>query len=688
MTLPLLTALLLLALPAAVRADDDPEPPRPPAGEADDAPERLIETPVSISVLSREEITAAKPADDLADALELVPGVFAQSSRNSAQDTRVSIRGFGARSTFGVRGIRVMTDGIPNTLPDGQSEVDSLDLAFADSIQVVRGPVSSLYGGGGGGILSFTTPSPTERTRVNLRTVFGSHHLSRYEALATGTEHGTGWVFGIASQHVSGYRDHSRSRQTALLAKLERTLSDGTQLRFGFSAVDAPEAQDPGGLTKDEVDDDRTQARARAHQFDTGEKLDQQKFWLQADHEFAPGQRLIASGWLLFRDFSNRLPFEKDFPFGNGGRVKFQRQVTGGSLLYHGRASRLSWQLGTDYEVQQDLRKRYENNNGSQGALTFKQSETVHVFGPFGQVSADLGHGFSAVGGLRWDWLRFEAGDRFQSNGDQSDEIHFRQLSPRLGLSWSQSPAFQAYANYSTSFQPPTTVELRPPGEPAGFNSNLDPEKSNAFEVGAKGSLQNRVFYDVALFYIRVRDAIVPFQINNEDFARNAAKVHRRGAEVAASALLAPGLSLRASYTYADYYYHDYDSPLLDGGSADGNTEPNIPDHVFAAELRWKSPRGVFAELSLRHFSDIEVNDDNSAESSGATISNVRVGFEWRRGELLIRPFLGVQNWTNVEYNGTIRPNASSGRYYEPAPKAVLYTGVEIGFDLDDFIGH
>jgi len=683
-TLCLLTALLLLvlpALPATVHADDDPEPPRPPAGEADDAPDRLIETPVSISVVSRDEITVARPADDLADALQLVPGVFAQSSRNSAQDTRVSIRGFGARSTFGVRGIRVMTDGIPNTLPDGQSEVDSLDLSFADSIQVVRGPVSSVYGGGGGGLLSFTTPSPTERTQVNLRTLFGSHHLSRYEALATGTEHGTGWVLGLASQRVSGYRDHSRSRQTALLGKLERTLPDGTQLRFGMSLVDAPEAQDPGGLNKSEVDDDRTQARSRAHQFNTGERLDQQKFWLQVEREVAPGHRLVGSGWLLFRDFSNRLPFSTD-ALGNGGRIKFERQVTGGSLVYRGRASRFRWQLGTDYESQQDLRTRYENNDGSQGAKTFEQMENVRSFGPFGQVSADLGYGFSAVAGLRWDWLRFEYSDRFGSEGD--DRIHFRQVSPRFGVSWSESPVFQAYANYSTSFQPPTTVELRPLGERAGFRSDLDPEKSNALEVGAKGSLRNRVFYDVALFYIRVRDAIVPFQIADENFARNAAKVHRRGAEAAVSALLAPGLTARASYTYSDFYYHDYDGPTE---SFDGNTEPNIPQHAFGGELRWKSPRGLFAELSLRHFTDLEVSDDNKGKSSGATVSNVRVGFEWRRGHLLIRPFAGVQNWTNVEYNGTIRPNASFGRYYEPAPKAVLYTGIEIGFDLDEFIG-
>lgn len=676
--------LLVLCIAAPVRAEDDPEPAREAAGEDPDAPSRLAETPVSISVLSDDEITGARPADDLADALDLVPGVFAQSSRNAAQDTRVSIRGFGARSTFGVRGIRVMSDGIPNTLPDGQSEVDTLDLSFADRIHVVRGPVSSVYGGGGGGILSFTTPSPTERTIVHLRSLFGSHHLSRYEAMATGTEHGTGWVLGLASQRLGGYRDHSRASQTAVLFKLERELSTGTRLRFGFSAVGAPEAQDPGGLTQAEVDGDRRQAAPRNLQFDAGERLDQQKFWLTASHELGPGHGVTASGWTLWRDFANRLPFDVDAQ-GNGGRVKFTRQVVGGSLQYRVRVSPVQFLFGADYEVQQDLRKRYANLDGRQGPEDFDQTENVRAFGPFAQATVHLGHGLTGVAGLRWDWSRFHAGDRYLANGNQSDTIYFRQLSPRVGLAWYHSPELLLYTNYSTSFQVPTTVELRPVGEPAGFSKDLAPEKSNAIEVGAKGGFQNRLFYDVAFFYLRVRDAIVPFEnAVGETFSRNAAKVHRHGVEAAVSAYLGRGVSMRTSYTYAHYKYSQYDSPLLTGGSANGNWEPNIPQHTFGGELRWKSESGPFAEISLRHFSNIQANDDNSAQSDGATVSNVRVGYEWRRGDLLFRPFAGVQNWTNVEYNGTIRPNASFGRYYEPAPKAVVYAGIEIGFGLDE----
>ena len=208
--------LASLWLPAAARAQGSDLRGTDPLRD----PERLREEPLAISVLEREEILLGRPAVDIEEALDLVPGVFAQSSRNSAQDTRVAIRGYGASAQFGIRGIRVLVDGVPTTLPDGQSEVDSIDLAFVDRVDVVRGPISSLYGGGGGGILSFTTVGPTDEPTFSSRVVFGSHNLSRYEALARGRAGATGWVAGLAYTRYSGYRDaHLRHGRGACAAE-------------------------------------------------------------------------------------------------------------------------------------------------------------------------------------------------------------------------------------------------------------------------------------------------------------------------------------------------------------------------------------------------------------------------------------------------------------------------------------
>jgi iron complex outermembrane receptor protein len=239
----------------------------------------------------------SRPGLGLDEALDLVPGVFAQSGRNFAQDTRVSIRGFGARAPFGIRGIRILVDGIPTTLPDGQSEVDSLDLAFVDRIEVIRGPVSSLYGGGGGGTIAISTLEPTESPVVSLRSVFGTDHLSRYEAMTTGTYAGTGYALGLASTRISGYRDHARARHSVLFTKLERELADGTQIQAQFSGVWAPEAKDAGGLRASEVAADRGAANPRSRLFDAGEQLDQQKLGLRIRRSLAPGHEIQLAGY-------------------------------------------------------------------------------------------------------------------------------------------------------------------------------------------------------------------------------------------------------------------------------------------------------------------------------------------------------------------------------------------------------
>jgi iron complex outermembrane receptor protein len=655
--------------------------------ESTRSPTRVIETPAAISVVVDQEIQRGRPAVALDEALDLVPGAFAQGGRNFAQDSRVSIRGFGARAQFGVRGVRMLVDGVPTTLADGQSEVDSLDLAFVERIDVVRSPVSSLWGGSGGGLIAIDTLSPTEEPRYGARVLYGSDHLSRYALTATGKAGQNGYALGLARTRATGYRDHARAEQTALLGKLERELESGTQLRAIVSSVFSPQSQDPGGLTAAEVDAGRTRANFNNRIWEADEQLDQHKLSLHLRQPVGPNHDVNAMVYGLVRDFENLLPGS---PAGNGRQVTFDRGAGGAALSWSAWTGPLRWSTGVDLDVQMDHRKNHENlPGGHQGALQLDQSETVRAFGAWARTELDLGAGFDLIGGLRWDRVEFVAGDRFTSNGDASDRLNFRELSPQLGLHWGRSTALQLYANLGSAYQVPTTTELADIDTSGvlvgGFENDFEAERTLGVEIGAKGLLSDRLAYDVALFdlYIRhvpVADEVAPSVL---DF-RDAGKVRRRGVELAFTYLLTAELDARVGYTYADYRYREYRVEDLPGPvflTFGGKREPNIPQHHLAAELRWAHHSGVFATLGFRHFSDIEVNDPNTFESDGATLSDFRLGYDWRGETLRLQPFVGVRNWSGAEYDQTLRPNAAAGRYYEPAPLAELYVGVDLAFE-------
>jgi iron complex outermembrane receptor protein len=666
------------ALALALTAADSPTEMRDLEVESPRTPTRLLETPLAISVISSEEIQRARPATSIDSAFDLVPGTFSQGGTNFAQDARIAIRGFGATSQFGIRGIHMYVDGVPSTLPDGQSEVDSLEMDFVDRMEVLRGPISSLYGGGGGGIVSVDTFAPTKEPFVRARATLGSYHLSRYSALTSGTVVDTGYVFGISSTHVDGYRDHSKSEQWNLLAKLERELEGGTVLGLNFSNVSAPKGQEPGALTQAQVDQDRRQAQPQALTFDAREKLDQQKLAITLRHPFGEGRELRSLVWGLQRDFTNALTFDR--------RVNLDRKAWGGSLVYSDTTRFVHMTGGLDVDLQRDVRANFQNIGGARGDQTFDQSENVTAVGPWLSAEAKFDGGFGVVAGARWDWTHFDFGDRWvtDDSGDASDDTTFRDLSPRFGVYWRQSDQFFVYANYDSGFQVPTTTELQTPGGEGGFQDDFDAEKTDGVEVGAKGLLFDRLYYDVALFSLRVRNVAVPAEdLDGVTFYRDAGESHRRGLELALSAWLAPGLSARGSYTYASYRYHDFDQVDLVTGdvvSQDGKLEPNAPINVLGLELRYEHPSGFFAISSLRYFSKLWVDDANSATAPAATTSDLRLGWDLRRGDLIVQPFVGAQNWTGTKYDDRIRPNATFGRYYEPAPRATVYGGIELRY--------
>jgi iron complex outermembrane receptor protein len=515
--------------------------------------------PAAIGVVEGNNIQEGRQQLGLGESLVRIPGLFPQNQFNFAQDLRLSSRGFGARSSFGIRGLKVYVDGIPATLADGQTQVDSIDPGTIGRIEVMRGPASSLYGPAAGGVIHIATEDAPEDPFVEGKATFGNYGFKKYQLKAGGRTNSLGYVASLSRLQLDGYRDQSGTRTSILNTRFSWEIDDSSDLFVVLNAVDSPKADDPGGLTGEQVRRDRRQASPRNLLFDTGEELDQQKLGLIYRRSFGEKHQISARNYYVLRDFDNRLPFVE------GGSVAFDRFFAGGGLQYTYTDTVLggdAWLVaGLDVDAQRDDRRRFDNLFGSRGALTLDQDEDVTAYGAYVQNRLQLPWNLELSGGVRYDQVVFQLDDHFTADGDQSDRIHFDQLSPAVALVWSPIPEVNLYGNVSTSFETPTTTELANPFGTGGFNPDLDSQTAINFEVGLKGLVPGRLRYDVALFRVEVDDELVPFERPDQperSFFRNAGRSTRNGLEVGLGVELLPGLVAELAYTYSDFTYDRY----------------------------------------------------------------------------------------------------------------------------------
>jgi iron complex outermembrane receptor protein len=636
--------------------------------------------PAAVAVVQGDHIQRGRQQLGLGESLVRIPGLFTQNQFNFAQDLRLSSRGFGARSSFGIRGLKVYVDGIPATLADGQTQVDSIDPGTIGRIEVMRGPASSLYGSAAGGVIHISTEEAPEDPFVKGRATFGAYGFQRYQLKAGGQAKSLGYVASLSHLQLDGYRDHSATRTSILNTHLSWEIDDSTDLSVLVNAVVSPMADDPGGLTREQRHRDRRQASPRNLLFDAGEELDQQKLGLVYRRSFGKKHQISVRNYYVLRDFENRLPFVE------GGSVDLDRFFAGGGLQYtyaDAVFGNRTWLVaGLDVDAQRDDRRRFDNLFGNRGALTLDQDEDVTAFGAYLLSRGQLPWSLELSGGLRYDRVVFQVDDHFPADGDQSDRIHFDQLSPALALVWSPLPELNVYANLSTSFETPTTTELANPFGTGGFNPDLDSQKAISYEIGVKGLVPGRLRYDVALFRVEVDDELVPFEVPDQpgrSFFRNAGRSTRNGLEMGLGMEPLPGLVAELAYTFSDFTYDRHQTPA---GVFDGNQIPGIPRNQLFAEISYRHPSGFFAAWDALYVDDFFANDANTVRSDAYWLSNLRIGHRFRLGRFAITPFVGVNNLFDREYDGNVRINAARDRYFEPAPDRNFYGGLSFRYEF------
>ena len=642
----------------------------------------LTRLPFAVAVVHKGDLTA-RPTWGLDEALAGVPGVFAANRYNFSLDQRLAIRGFGARSAFAVRGIKILLDGIPQTLPDGQGQLTHVDLGSADRVEVLRGSASALYGNASGGVISIWTDTRVpERANGEVRIVAGSFGRGDDGSNRTWTKwQGTGHFRvgddGGATLNVSrlsyeGARDHSAADLRALSGRLRLPLGPAWSLTALADVGDQPRADNPGALNLTELGRNRDTVPPLNLATHAGKDVLQGQAGTTLRGTFPSGDEATLTVFGLARDVKNPQTF---------AYIRLKRAAYGTRAVFTRHGGGVT--AGIDVQRQRDDRANFGNVGGTPDTVrSLDQLEHVTELGPFVQTVVDLTARTALTAGLRYDRVSFAVLDRLV--GDSSADIKYRNdsgrrvmaaLSGSLGATWRAAEAVTLYASTGSSFETPTTTELaNRPDTAGGFNRDLSPQRAWTYEVGARGTKEA---WEVALYQADVRDALVSFEIPaspGRRFFRNAGSARYRGVELAAGAAPLRGLGFRVTWTYSDFRYRR--SAFTAGGTThvlDGRRLPGIPQQALRLALRARpgSLRGAWGEIETQYASPYAVDDTLSRQTSAWWVTNLRLGWEGTRAAL----FVAVQNVFNRMYVGSVVVNAAAGRYYEPAPGRNLYVG-------------
>ena len=648
-----------------------------------------FDLPVSIDSVSSRTIHGDNPQVNLSETLNRVPGVVVQNRQNYAQDLQISSRGFGARSTFGVRGIRLIADGIPATMPDGQGQAASFNLSSAQRIEVLRGPFSSLYGNAAGGVIQiFTADAPPEPTLTG--GVFAGTYDTRKFGLQYGGQHGPLNALIDASRFdTDGYRDHSAARRDHVNAKFKLDAGVRGTVTFVLNALDQPETQDPLGLTASQAAQNPRQAGTNALAFNTRKSIAQNQAGLVYDVQLSPRDALQARAYGGDRQVTQFLAIPlaaQNAATSSGGVVDLDRGYGGAGVRLTHEATAAGTPLivsaGVDYDRMSERRKGFINNFGVSGGLKRDEDDTVTNTDLYVQAEWRFSPRWNLLAGVRHSRVSFESRDYFVTAGnpDDSGTIDFTRTTPVAGLTFRVTPTVNLYANAGKGFETPTFAELAyRPGGATGLNFALKSANSLHREVGAKALIGEANRVNVALFRIDVDDEIV---VNSSSGGRtdfkNAAQTRREGLELLWEGRFAQGFEAAVAYTLLDARFTQ---PFTSGSPPvtvpAGNKLPGVPPSSLYGELVWRhTPSGFHAGIEARRNGKVYVNDANSEFASAYVVWNVRAGLEQRRRNWRLTEFVRVDNVADRRYIGSVIVAEANARYYEPAPERGFLVGV------------
>lgn len=644
-----------------------------------------LDTPAAVSVVNGDEMRQAAPRVNLSESLGAVPGLQVQNRQNYAQDLQLSIRGFGSRSTYGVRGLRIYVDGIPATMPDGQGQTSNIDIGSVDTIEVLRGPFSALYGNSSGGVINVTSQTGTQPPTVEASSYYGSFGTWHYGMKATGAV-GDGSHAGDVDYTVStnrftthGYRDHSGARKNLANARLGVRINDVSKLTLLLNSVDI-KANDAGGLTADEWRDNPRQS-PRGDQYNTRKNTRQTQAGLRYERQLSAQDDLSVMMYAGERETTQfqsipRAPQLK--PSHAGGVIDLTRHYQGIDTRLTHRGELLvpvTLTAGLDYENMSERRKGYENfvmvngapQYGEQGALRRNERNLMWNVDPYLQTQWQLTDKLSLDAGVRYSSVWFDSNDYYitPGNGDDSGDASYHKWLPAGSLKYALTDAWNVYLSAGRGFETPTINELSYRSDnQSGLNFGLKPSTNDTVEIGSKTRIGNGLF-TAALFQTNTdNEIVVDSSSGGRTSYKNAGKTRRQGMELGLDQQFGESWRLKAAWTWLDATYR---TNVCDDASCNGNRIPGIARNMGYASFGYQPEQGWYAGSDIRYMSDIMANDENTAKAPSWTVVGLTTGYKWSYGRMDMDLFGRIDNLFDREYVGSVIVNESNGRYYEPA---------------------
>jgi iron complex outermembrane receptor protein len=505
----------------------------------------------------------------------------------------------------------------------------------------------------------------------------GGYDFQKLQLKTGGQTDRVDYLVSLSDSELDGFRAQNRAENTQLTGRFGFDLGEDRELLTVVNFTDQPVSDDPGGVNAALAASDPRAAWPTNVEFDAGESLEQTRLGFVYTMPLGDGHEITARNYYAWRDFGNQLPFF------DGGIVDLDRSFIGGGFSYSydgfwlDRPNRLI--VGFDFDDQDDDRRRFDNDQGARGALSFDQNERVKSQGIFVQNELSVSEKVALTLGARFDEVEFDITDHFFADGfDDSGVLSFEDTSPMVGIVVEIARSANFYATYSSAFETPTTTELNNPDTSGGFNPNLEPQLARNLEVGLRGALGSRHRYEIALFDIDVDDELIPFEIPGSpgrDAFENAGKSTRQGLEFSWISRPTDRLQTTVSYTYSDFEFEEFDG-------FDGNVIPGTAENVFFGEVTYTHPRGWFAAGDALFVDQQFGNNANTAVVDSYTLTNLRLGYNVELGEIRLAPFVGINNVFDETYSANVRLNAFGGRYFEPGPGRNGYAGITLNYQF------